>query len=75
MNLGNPHEVTVMELAQKVLELTGSKSEIKNMPLPADDPTRRKPNISLAKEKLGWEPKVGFEDGLKRTIEEFSSRL
>jgi len=75
VNLGNPHEVTVLQLAEKVLELTGSKSKIVNMPLPADDPTRRKPDISVAKAQLGWEPKVSFEDGLKRTIKEFSSRL
>lgn len=75
VNLGNPHEVTVLQLAEKVLELTGSKSKIENMPLPADDPTRRKPDISLAKAQLGWEPKIGFEEGLTRTIEEFRSRL
>ena len=75
VNLGNPHEVTVMELAKKVLELTGSNSEIINKPLPQDDPTRRKPDISLAKKKLNWEPEISFEDGLNRTIKEFSSRL
>ncbi len=75
VNLGNPHEVTVMELAKKVLELTGSSSEIINKPLPQDDPTRRKPDISLAKEKLNWEPEISFEEGLNRTIKEFSSRL
>ena len=75
VNLGNPHEVTVMELAKKVLELTGSSSEIVNKPLPQDDPTRRKPDISLAKEKLSWEPEISFEEGLNRTIKEFSSRL
>ena len=75
VNLGNPHEVTVMELAKKVLELTGSKSEIINKPLPQDDRTRRNPDISLAKKKLNWEPEISFEDGLNRTIKEFSSRL
>ena len=75
VNLGNPHEVTVMQLAQKVLELTNSDSTIVNKPLPQDDPTRRKPDISLAKQKLNWEPEISFEDGLNRTIKEFSSRL
>lgn len=75
VNLGNPHEVTVRELAEKILSLTGSSSKIDFRPLPQDDPSRRKPDISLAKEKLGWEPKIGFEQGLKMTIEEFRSRL
>lgn len=75
VNLGNPHEVTVRELADKVLALTSSKSKIDFRPLPQDDPTRRKPDISIAKEKLAWEPKIGFEEGLKKTIEEFRSRL
>ena len=75
VNLGNPHEVTVRELADKILSLTSSKSKIDFRPLPQDDPTRRKPDISLAKDKLGWEPKIGFEEGLKKTIEEFRSRL
>lgn len=75
VNLGNPHEVTVKQLAEKILELTGSKSSLVNKPLPQDDPTRRKPDISLAKEKLGWEPEISFEEGLNRTIKEFSSRL
>jgi UDP-glucuronate decarboxylase len=75
VNLGNPHEVTVLELAEAVLKLTGSKSTIENRPLPADDPSRRKPDISLAKAQLGWEPNIGFEEGLQKTIEEFKSRL
>lgn len=75
VNLGNPHEITVKELTTKVLSLTASNSEVVQKPLPQDDPTRRKPDISLAKEKLSWEPKVALEDGLVKTIEEFKSRL
>lgn len=75
VNLGNPREMTVLELAQMVIEFTGSKSEIVYNPLPTDDPVRRQPDISLAKEKLGWEPKVMLCDGLRRTIEDFKLRL
>jgi UDP-glucuronate decarboxylase len=75
VNLGNPGEFTVQELAEKVLRLTGSRSRIALRPLPADDPVRRCPDISLARAKLGWEPRVGLEDGLKRTIEYFRQRL
>jgi UDP-glucuronate decarboxylase len=69
-NLGNPNEFTVRELAEKVIAMTGSKSQIVNEPLPQDDPTRRCPDISKAK-ALGWEPKVPLEEGLKMTIEYF----
>lgn len=75
VNLGNPHEFTVLELAQKVIELTGSKSKIINKPLPSDDPTQRKPDISKAKEYLDWEPKVQLEEGLKKTITYFDQLL
>ena len=75
VNLGNPHEMTMIDLAEKVLQLTGSSSEIVHKPLPQDDPTRRKPDISLAKEKLNWEPRVGFQEGLTRTIADFKKRL
>lgn len=75
VNLGNPIELQVGELATKIVELTKSSSTIEYMPLPADDPARRKPDISLAKNKLGWEPAVALEDGLRKTIEEFKSRL
>lgn len=75
VNLGNPNEITVKELAHIVLELTGSKSEIVYRELPQDDPTRRKPDISLAKEKLGWEPRVQLKEGLLQTITDFSQRL
>jgi UDP-glucuronate decarboxylase len=73
INLGNPGEFTIKELAELVLELTSSPSKIVYEPLPADDPTRRKPDISLAKRKLQWEPKVALRDGLKQTIDWFRS--
>lgn len=74
VNLGNPGEFTMIELAEKVLSMTNSKSKITFVPLPADDPKQRKPNISLAKEKLnGWEPKIQLEDGLRETIKYFKS--
>ncbi len=71
VNLGNPGEFTIAELAQKVIELTGAKSAVVHRPLPADDPTRRRPDITLAKQRLGWEPRVPLEEGLQRTIEWF----
>lgn len=71
VNLGNPGEFSMLELAQKVLELTGSDSKLVYMPLPGDDPTQRKPVIDLAKEKLDWEPTIALEEGLKKTIEYF----
>ena len=73
VNLGNPGEFTIRELAEKTLEMTSSKSELINMPLPQDDPTQRQPNISLAKEKLGWEPVIKLEEGLGKTIDYFKS--
>lgn len=75
VNIGNPDEFTILELAEKVIELTGSRSKIVHKPLPADDPTQRKPDITLAKEKLGWQPKVKLEEGLKQTIAYFDSLL
>lgn len=75
VNLGNPGEFTVMELARKVIGLTGSKSRIIHLPLPADDPTQRKPDIALAKKELGWEPKTGLEQGLLSTIQYFSGKI
>jgi nucleoside-diphosphate-sugar epimerase len=71
INLGNPDEFTVLELAQLVLELTGSQSPIVFEPLPADDPRRRRPEISLARELLGWQPRVPLRDGLALTIDHF----
>ncbi|MCM0083231.1 SDR family oxidoreductase [Geomonas sp. Red32] len=75
VNLGNPCETTILEFAQKIIALTGSRSRIVHKPLPADDPKQRQPDISLAKEKLGWEPKIPVEDGLKKTIEYFDGIL
>lgn len=75
VNAGNPVEVTMLELAEKVLQLTGSKSALTFMPLPGDDPRQRQPDISLAKAQLGWEPKVTLEDGLKETIRYFRKAL
>lgn len=73
VNLGNPGEFTILELAKKVIAATNSKSKIVFQPLPEDDPRQRKPDISLAKEKLNWEPKIKLEDGLKETISYFKS--
>lgn len=75
VNLGNPIEFTMLELAQLVLKLTGSKSKIVHLPLPADDPTQRKPDIRLAREKLDWEPTIALEEGLKETIAYFRTIL
>jgi UDP-glucuronate decarboxylase len=71
VNMGNPNEKTILELAKKIIELTGSRSRIIFKQLPKDDPVKRKPDISLAKQKLGWEPKVELEEGLKHTINYF----
>jgi UDP-glucuronate decarboxylase len=75
VNLGNPGEFTMLELAETVIRLVGSKSRIVKMPLPADDPRQRKPDITLANERLGWQPKVALADGLKETIAFFRSVL
>jgi UDP-glucuronate decarboxylase len=75
VNIGNPHEFTMLELAQLVLELTGSKSELKFEPLPSDDPRQRRPDISLARAALGWEPTVQLESGLNKTIDYFRRRI
>jgi len=74
-NIGNPGEFTMLELADVVLELTGSKSELVFEDLPVDDPTQRKPDITLARTELGWEPKVPLREGLERTIPYFRERL
>ena len=75
VNLGNPGEFTILQLAQTVIKLTKSNSQIEFHPLPADDPTQRKPDITLAQKKLGWEPKVFLEEGLIQTIEYFCDAL
>ena len=73
VNLGNPGEFTIRELAEKALQMTGSSSKLINMPLPQDDPTQRQPDITLAKEKLGWEPVIKLDEGLAKTIDYFKS--
>ncbi len=75
INVGNPGEFTMIELAENVLKLTGSKSKLVRMPLPTDDPKQRKPDITRARNTLGWEPKVNLEDGLKETIAYFRDLL
>jgi UDP-glucuronate decarboxylase len=75
MNIGNPHEFTVAQLAEIVLRLTGSKSETVFKPLPVDDPRQRQPDISRARRELGWDPTVSLEQGLGRTIEYFQKVL
>jgi UDP-glucuronate decarboxylase len=74
-NLGNPNEFTILELAKKIIDITGSSSKIIAKPLPIDDPKQRQPNISLAKEKLNWQPQVELEEGLKSTIAYFDMFL
>ena len=71
VNIGNPCEFTMLQLAEAILKLSGSKSKIVHQPLPSDDPKQRQPNIELAKAKLAWQPKVNLEDGLKETIAYF----
>jgi UDP-glucuronate decarboxylase len=73
VNIGNPGEFTMLELAEKVIKLTASKSKLIFQPLPQDDPTQRKPDISLAKEKLDWEPKINLDEGLEKTIAYFKT--
>ncbi len=71
INLGNPDECNILQLAEVIIRMTGSRSKIIFKPLPQDDPIRRCPDITLAKEKLNWEPEVELEEGMKRTIEYF----
>jgi UDP-glucuronate decarboxylase len=75
INMGNPREMTIMELAEKVLTLVGGRSKLVFKPLPGDDPRQRQPDISKAKSSLGWEPKVSLEDGLARTIDYFRRQI
>jgi len=75
VNMGNPGEFTMLELAEKVLNLTGSKSKIVHKPLPGDDPKQRRPDITLAGKLFGWKPEIMLEEGLKRTIEWFKGQM
>jgi UDP-glucuronate decarboxylase len=75
VNIGNPIEVTIRSLAERIVELTGSRSNITYLPLPEDDPSRRRPDIALARERLDWEPAVDLDTGLKKTIEYFDRML
>ncbi len=75
VNLGNPAEISILELAHKVIELTGSKSKIVFRPLPCDDPVQRQPDISLAKKVLKWQPKINLDEGLMKTIQYFREIL
>jgi len=75
VNIGNPNEFTILELANKVIELTNSKSKIIRMPLPSDDPMQRQPNIDLAKKELGWSPNIQLEEGLIKTISYFDALI
>ncbi|MDD5722394.1 MAG: SDR family oxidoreductase [Syntrophales bacterium] len=75
VNLGNPGEFSILELAEKIIEITHSKSKLVHDPLPQDDPRQRQPDITLAGEKLGWKPETGLEEGLKKTIEYFDEIL
>lgn len=75
VNIGNPNEFTILELAQKIIELTNSDSKIVYLPLPQDDPTQRQPDINLAKEKLNWQPHIKLSEGLPKTIEYFKKKL
>jgi dTDP-glucose 4,6-dehydratase len=75
VNIGNPHEMTIEEIARTIIRLTGSKSRIVYRPLPEDDPKVRQPDITRARTLLGWEPKVGLEEGLLKTLEYFKTKV
>ena len=75
VNIGNPNEMTIQSLTDKILQATGSKSKIVQVPLPEDDPKTRQPNITLAKTLLDWEPKVSLDEGLKPTLKYFKEQL
>src|SRR5687767_1078518 len=75
VNIGNPHEVTIEEIARTIIKLVGSKSQIVRKPLPVDDPKQRRPDITRARTLLGWEPKIGLEEGLLKTVEYFKTKV
>ena len=75
VNIGNPHEVTIEEIARTIIKLVGSKSQIVRRPLPVDDPKQRRPDITRARTLLGWEPKVGLEEGLLKTVDYFKKKV
>jgi dTDP-glucose 4,6-dehydratase len=75
VNLGNPVELTILEFAERIGRLMGVNAAIVHKELPSDDPKRRQPNIGKAKKVLGWEPKIGLEEGLRETVEYFKTRL
>jgi dTDP-glucose 4,6-dehydratase len=75
VNIGNPNEMNILEFARKVLEITGARASIVHHPLPTDDPRVRQPNIEKARRILGWEPRVGLDEGLRRTLAYFQGRV
>jgi len=75
VNLGNPQEISIAELAESIIKTTGSTAGIEHQPLPPDDPVRRCPDIALAKAELNWEPEIDFRTGLSQTIEYFKNKL
>ena len=75
INIGNPHEMTIKEIAETIVRMTGSKSKIVYKPLPTDDPRQRKPDITLARTLLKWEPKVALDEGLVKTLEYFKTKV
>ena len=75
VNIGNPHEMTIEEIAKTIIRMTGSKSRLVNRPLPVDDPKQRQPDITRAKTLLDWEPRVSLEEGLTKTLEYFRNKV
>ena len=75
VNIGNPNEMTILELAETIISLTGSRSQIVYKPLPVDDPKVRQPDITRARERLGWEPRISLTEGLERTLSYFRAAL
>ena len=75
VNIGNPHELTIKEIAETIIRMTGSSSRLVYQPLPTDDPKVRKPDITRARTLLGWEPKVSLEDGLEKTLAYFRTKV